>query len=280
MKQTKTSLDEELLLLQLKEILLQEDREALQKLQAILDEEEQLAERVSPIIQQHLAFIKDNFKKEYGAMINEIVREKLIESQDDIVNVIYPKLDTMIKKYITAAFQKLKENIDAQLGKVKRTFSPKEIINRFWGPKQSDIVLSNLDNPVIHEIYVVQRDSGLLLGSYSRTKNIDQDVIAGMLTAIKSFVEDAFHKGQEDLEMIQYENYKIFLQNLPSYYFAVAINGSMSATEKDNLSSNLINFAEKEMPFLIEDIDETLTEGISKKLELHFEELTANSIQT
>ena len=39
MKQSDKSLDEELLLHQLKEILLREDREALSKLQAILEEE-------------------------------------------------------------------------------------------------------------------------------------------------------------------------------------------------------------------------------------------------
>jgi len=68
--------------------------------------------------------------------------------------------------------------------------------------------LSQLDSPEVHEVYLVQRESGLLLGSYAKEKNTDQDVIAGMLTAIKSFAEDAFNRGKEDLEMIQYENYK------------------------------------------------------------------------
>ncbi|MEM9821133.1 MAG: cell envelope biogenesis protein OmpA [Bacteroidota bacterium] len=266
---------------QLKDILLREDRDALKKLQDTLEQEKLLSEKVSPIIQKHLDFIKENFEQEYGAHIDQLVEAKLIESQDEIVNIIYPKLDTMIKKYITASFQKLKENIEDQLKKVSRRFSWQSIIKRFTGrgPDESEVILSNLDQPEIQEIYVIQRDSGLLLGSFSKTQNIDQDVIAGMLTAIKSFVEDAFKKGQEDLEMIQYENYKIFLQNFHTYYFAVAITGSMSASEKENLSTNLIKFAEKGMPFYIDEIDDSITQQISEKLKLHFSELSLQDVQ-
>jgi len=281
MKAPKPSQNEALLLAQLKEILLKEDRVALKKLQDTLEQEKLLAEKVSPIIRQHLDFIKENFEEEYGAYINEMVEAKLIESQDEIVNIIYPKLDTMIKKYITASFQKLKENIEGQLKKVRRTLSFQSVFNRFTGrgPKESDVILSNLDQPEIQEIYVIQRESGLLLGSFSKTKNIDQDVIAGMLTAIKSFVEDAFKKGQEDLEMIQYENYKIFLQNFHTYYFAVAISGSMSAGEKENLSTNLIKFAEKGMPFYMDEINDSITQQISEKLKLHFSTLSFQDVQ-
>ncbi|MEM8908258.1 MAG: hypothetical protein AAGD05_10470 [Bacteroidota bacterium] len=280
MKSSKPPLDEALLLAQLKDILLQEDREALQKLQQILEEEEQLAKKVSPIIKKHLDFIKSNFKTEYGAHIEAIVEAKIEASQDEIVNIIYPKLDTMIKKYITASFQKLKDNIDAQLKKVRRTFSIRRFFNRFRGDtSERDVILSHLDPPEIHEIYAIQRDSGLLLGHFSRTQNIDQDVIAGMLTAIKSFVEDAFQAGQEDLEMIQYENYKIFLQNLQTYYFAVVISGSMSASEREQLSTNLIKFAGKDMPFYIDTVDDQMNQQISEKLKLHFSVLSLRAMQ-
>ena len=84
-----------------------------------------------------------------------------------------------------------------------------------------------------------------------------------MFTAIKSFAEDAFNLEKEDLEMIQYENYKIFLQNLPSYYFAVAMTGSISSTEKENLSNKLITFAQDNIPFDTSNVNSNLTNQIS-----------------
>ncbi len=264
--------EEAQLLEQLRQALLSEDRKAVAAIREVLDDEAQLSERVSPIIRQHLAFLKENFREEYGVIIEEVVTKKLSESQDEIVNMIFPKLNTIIKKYITAQFQILKEGIDTQIKTVQNRFSPKNMFNRFFGPSESDIVLSQLDNPEVHEIYLVQRESGLLLGSYAKEKNTDQDVIAGMLTAIKSFAEDAFNRGKEDLEMIQYENYKIFLQNLPSYYFAVAMTGSISTSEKEDLSNKLITFAKDYVPFDTTDVNSTLTDRISAALAKHFDQ--------
>ncbi len=266
-----TSPEEEAQLLeQLRQVLLSEDREELEAIRAMLEDEAQLSEKVSPIIRQHLAFLKENFREEYGIIIEEIVSKKLSESQDEIVNMIFPKLNTIIKKFITAQFQILKEGIDTQIKTVQNRFSPKNLFSRFFGPSDSDIVLSQLDNPEVHEVYLVQRESGLLLGSYAKEKNTDQDVIAGMLTAIKSFAEDAFNRGKEDLEMIQYENYKIFLHNLPSYYFAVAMTGSISTSEKENLSNKLITFAQENVPFDIANVNSTLTNRISTALAKYF----------
>ena len=262
--------EEAQLLKQLRMVLLSEDREALAEIREILENEEQLSEKISPIIRQHLAFLKENFNEEYQEIIEGIVTKKLSESQDEIVNMIFPKLNTIIKKYITAQFQILKEGIDSQIKTVQNRFSPKNIFNRFFGPSESEIILSQLDNPEIHEIYLIQRESGLLLGSYARETNTDQDVIAGMFTAIKSFAEDAFNLGKEDLEMIQYENYKIFLQNLPSYYFAVAMTGSISSSEKENLSNKLITFAQDNIPFDTTNVNSNLTNQISDDLSNHF----------
>jgi len=264
--------EEAQLLQQLRQILLSEDREALTAIRETLENEAQLSEKISPIIRQHLDFLKENFREEYGTIIEEIVTKKLSESQDEIVNMIFPRLNTIIKKYITAQFQMLKEGIDGQVKNMQNRFSPKHIFNRFFGPSESEMMMSQLDHPEIHEIYLVQRESGLLLGSYAKKTNTDQDVIAGMLTAIKSFAEDAFNLGKEDLEMIQYENYKIFLQNMPAYYFAVAMTGSISTSEKENLSNKLITFAEQNIPFDIKDVNSTLTDQISVVLGKDFEQ--------
>jgi len=70
--------------------------------------------------------------------------------------------------------------------------------------------------------------------------------------------------------MIQYENYKIFLQNLPSYYFAVAMTGSISSSEKENLSNKLITFAQDNVPFDTTKVDSVLTNQISATLGKHF----------
>ncbi len=239
------------------------------ELSHLLNDKDQLSEKVSPIIQQHLDFFTKNFPDEFKKAVNEMMELKIKDSQQAILDVITPVLGKLIRQSITHQFQMLKENLEKTL---KKTFSKQGLFS-FLQRRQSvetEIILSELDKPVIEEIHVIQRDSGLLIGSASLEKNIDRDVIAGMLTAIKSFVEDAFQKEEQDLGMIEYENYKIFIQNFYSYYIATSISGSISASEKDELSSKLFDFAEKELKSIPKDIDEKTTERISSRLKQYF----------
>ncbi|MEM9921728.1 MAG: hypothetical protein AAF990_26735 [Bacteroidota bacterium] len=255
---------------QLKDILLSEDRASLDELRQLMDDPVALSEKVSPIIEQRLTFFKQHFPKEFKLAVDKIVDRKLKDSQEEILNVIYPVLGKMIRKFIAHQFQLLKDNIDF---KIKNALSAKGFWGRIkaslFGVEESDIILSSMHGYVIEEVYVVQRDSGLLMGSASLKEVVDREVIAGMLTAIKAFVEDAFKRERQDLEMIQYGNYNIFIQNIHSYYIAIAFSGSISTSEKDELSSMMMDFAQHELSDH-QVLDENNFKFISEKLKNYF----------
>ncbi|HHH50524.1 MAG TPA: hypothetical protein ENK52_06065 [Saprospiraceae bacterium] len=261
--------NDELLMNRLKNILLHEDREELAELRKKLNDPKHLSEKVAPHIKTQLAFFKENFSEEYKAVVNELITQRLKESKEEIIEVLYPEMGKMIRKYITHQFQMLKESIEDQM---KNTFSKAgffaKIRTFFPGGRKAAAadILSKLDKPVIEEIYLIQRDSGLLLGHASQSQSLNRDLVAGMLTAIKAFVEDAFQKNAENLEMIEYGSYKIFIQTFRSYYIAIAISGSLSAKERNDLSNKLIAFADKELKGNFKEVTSSLTDRISEKL--------------
>ena len=261
------------LLEQLKTILLQQDRKEIDSIKHILNNQSELQKKVDPIFDDRMEDLKARFPEEFGALVNKSIEEKLEESKEQLLNVIYPVLGQMIRKYVSHQFQLLKEGIDTR---VQNTFSSKGIISqiksKLFGIQASEMVLSDLDVPIIEEVYVIQRNSGLLIGSYSKNNTMDKDMIAGMLTAIKSFVEDAFQQENQELDLIQYGSYKIWIQNFYQYYVAVALSGSLSAKETDELSEHIIEFANDEMDINFQLITGKLNEEMSKKLEKAFRE--------
>lgn len=240
---------------------------------SLLNDKDHLSDKVSPIVEDHIDFIKQNFPEEFTAIINKQIEQKIKDSQEEILNVITPVLGKLIRKSITHQFQILKESIDKR---VRSTFSKRGFFGRIFGFNKKeekvdvDIIISEADPAIIEEIYVIQRDSGLLLGSAPEEESLDQDVIAGMFTAIKAFVEDAFKIEHEELAMIEYDNYKIYIQNFHSYYIAVAISGSVSAAEKDTISEKLYDFAEKELKLIPKSIDDSVTNRVSAELNNYF----------
>ena len=237
----------------------------------MLDDEDQLSELVAPVVDRKITQLKQKFPREFQLAVNQIVEKKMQESQEELLDLIYPVLGKMIKKYIVHQFEELKENIDRQINSI---FTIKglriKLKSIFYGIDDSALLLSKLDKPEIEEIHIIERDSGILYGSVTLRPTIDRDVVAGMLTAIKSFVEDAFQRDKEDLEMIEYGTYKIFIQNFRSYYFCVAMSGSLSATQKEKLSTAILDFAEKEIAHLLSQDESNRFEVISEKLRSQF----------
>jgi hypothetical protein len=263
--------DEEVLMLQLRDILLRDDRATLSAVKKVLDDKALLSDRISPIVEEHLENMRQNFPQEYEQLVNKMIEHKLKSSQKEIVEVIYPVLGQMITKFISLQFQILKENIDKQ---IKQTFSTKTLMDkikyRIFGVKTSDIIIAASDVPYVEEVFVIQKNSGLLLGSAALYPSENRDAVAGMLTAIKDFVEDAFEKDREDLETINYGTYRVMLCSFPTYYFAMALSGSLSTLESEKFRSKVFEFAEKTPELRSENVDSDIQTNISERLESVF----------
>jgi hypothetical protein len=235
------------LLQQLKAILLTEDRTALQRLEAILDSPQEMSERVSPIMEQRLEDFKKTFPKEYKVFVDKLVQDHIKNSQEQIVEVIYPVLGSMVRKYIDYQFQVLKESIEEQVKVMQDKMNFWKFFKSKFQKQESvstaaAIIIASTDNPTVKEIFLVERDSGLLLAHASTEECLDKESVAGMLTAIKAFVEDAFKRENEELDFISYDHYKILLQNYRHYYVAALIEGSISTKERGDISEKMYNF--------------------------------------
>lgn len=262
----------ELLLKQLKGILLKETRQDINHLQHTLNTPGELKKKVNPIFEERMVQLKKSFPLEFGEMMNKMIEVKLKASEEQLLNIIYPVLGQMIRKYIAHQFEAMKESIDKRM---TQTFSYKNLKNKlkatFLGVSDSELILQDLNKIQIQEIFVIQHNSGLLLGSYSTTNMMDRDMVAGMLTAIKSFSEDTFNINSQDLDLIDYGNHKILIQNFYQYYFAMVLSGIATAKEKQKLSTEIMQFAEKEMTMDMTIVSDELNRVISEKLKIYFE---------
>ncbi|GAB5524677.1 MAG: hypothetical protein Roseis2KO_25490 [Roseivirga sp.] len=238
---------------QLRKILLEQDREErdelaqkLSELDEQLNKKEKLEIKLDPILKEQEIHLRNNFSYLFGPQITESISKQIKDSQDEVVEALYPIIGRMIKKYITNEIEKLSEKVDQQM-ELAFSWEGWKVRIKAWfsGTPQKEMMLSKLIEPKIEEIFVIERDSGILMGSFSRKESVDQDMVAGMLTAIKAFVEDAFTSEKQQLESIDYENYKIILKSFKSFFLAVVTSGGMSMAFRDKLDDQLIDFADK-----------------------------------
>ncbi len=239
-------------LYKLKELLLTEDRdfanlilEKLDLLEKIIYVENNLSDKISPIINKKISDFSVEMNEKMGPIVSMSLSSEIKNSQDKIVDILFPIIGKMIKKFVQQEMKTLSDSINAQLSE---TFSMKKysrkIKSMFSGVSEQDMILAEISKPELQQIFIIEKGSGLILASFSKTQTIDQDMIAGMLTAIKSFVEDAFSAGNQNLENIDYELYTIQIQNFSSYYMAAVMSGSINNFFKSKIQDKMLEFAD------------------------------------
>ncbi|MGH1386545.1 cell envelope biogenesis protein OmpA [Kordia sp.] len=262
----------------LKDLLLTDDRAyaesihtKIKALEEIINQQKKLSNKVDPIIDEKLEEFIEEIPATLGPTITEALAEQIKNSKDQVVEALYPIMGKMIKKYISQEISLLSERINQQL---EDSFSTKSWKRKFksWfgGVKEEELLLSELTAiSKVEQVLVIEKNSGMLIGQYAKTETIDKDMVSGMLTAIKSFVEDAFNEQSQNLELIEYELYHIHIQSFVSFYVAVAISGEYNLIFKNKLQDIIFNFTDNFLN-LFNNLNEIKEEDITNELEFYF----------
>ena len=259
----------------LRDILLIDDRQVAhaihQRIEEIADtieKRDKLSEKIEPILEDRLKKFVLEIPLTLGPTITKTLKEQIANSKDEVVEALYPIMGKMIKRYIQNEIKLLSENLN---NKVNNTFSfeslKRKFRSHFADVKESDLLISELDAPLVNEVFIIQKGSGILLGNLSNTNTVDKEMISGMLTAIKSFVEDAFEGGNQNLEAIEYELYTIQIQNFYSFYAAVVVSGTYTRGFESELEDKLLSLSKRISP----EISYITSEEINGILKEYFE---------
>ncbi|MBD0779264.1 cell envelope biogenesis protein OmpA [Maribacter sp. ANRC-HE7] len=231
----------------LKDILFTEDREDIDKianrielLEQAYNSREKFASRVDPIVEEQLDKFTKSIPHTLGPTITATLKKEIQNHKDEVVDALYPVLGKMVKKYVAQEIKVLSEKIDNQLSFISAW--KRKLRSFFGGSKEKELLLDDIGGEKIEQVMLIERGSGLLKASFSKTETIDEEMISGMLTAIKTFVEDAFNQKNQELELIEYELYNIHIQSFVNYYVAVVISGAYSLKAKDKVQDIIFDF--------------------------------------
>ncbi len=191
---------------------------------------------------------------------------KLIEkSKEDVIDILSPYFGKLMRKYIKAEITRMTDNINQTS---KKLFSFGRLSSMFKKQKKQGFD-QKLD---IDHFFVIEKKSGLLMGRYSdEDKPVDADVVSGMLTAIKSFSEAAFHKKNEDLDTISYSGFELIMHSFERYYLVAVVDSLTAAKISSKLQDYFLEVAEKLIPLVSkQEITEKTQAQISSLLHQYF----------
>ena len=217
----------------LRDILLGDEREGIEIAQARIARVERaqsdLAQRLPEAIERAnegtgATRMADALARPVTAALGSAVRE----NRQVIVDVLFPIIGPAIRKAIAEALRALVADVN---GAIESSFTRKGLRWRVEsmrsGVPYAQIVLKHTLNYRIDHVFLIERDSGLVLARESAPDlpDLDADAIAGMLTAIGEFVRDSVGQDGGTLESARVGEHLLWVLQGPRANLACFIHG-------------------------------------------------------
>ncbi len=176
---------------------------------------------------------------------------KLVKSKSKMVDVISPQMGQIIRASVTLKIQELQDQIASTSRKFSNLFGLKPAIKKMLG---MEVVEKHIfiDYPKIIQLFIIEQDTGLLIGKFEKERIADPDLMTGILTSVKAFAESSLAVNDAQIGMIDYGQYFIKMFNYGTYYFALVMTGTPNPDFEHLIAEEIDAFAHMHTGYLID----------------------------
>lgn len=183
-----------------------------------------------------------DFAKALGPEMGNAIKEQIHLERDAMVDALYPVIGSTVSKYFAEAIRTINE-------KVEKTFSlegvSRKIRAKLQNVSEAELIFRESILFTVQAIFLIQKTSGLVIAEVqpAERQQLESEMVAGMLTAIRSFVNDCIAQSGEisEIDQIDYGNSKIILEVAGYCYLAIVIQGEPPTLFKRKIRATLSN---------------------------------------
>jgi outer membrane protein OmpA-like peptidoglycan-associated protein len=228
---------------ELRRLLLVPEHAQVARIQERLDDPEIHAEDVSRVLPEAISIRATKDRDLTRAMLPTVEEAILSSVRKDphvLVDALFPVMGPAIRKSISSALESMIESLNEAL---ERSFSVQALEWRWeaWriGKPFSEVVLLRTLVYRVEQVFLIHRKTGLLLQHVSATSAglQDADMVSGMLTAIRDFVQDSFGGiRDQSLDSFKVGELTVRIEQGPEAILAAVVRGNPPAELRETLT--------------------------------------------
>ncbi len=189
-----------------------------------------IADLLPDAISEQIRNSPDEIANALAPEMGKAIKQQIMLESDSMVEALYPVIGNTIAKYLAEAIRSINE-------KVEQTFSAEGLQRKFRakmrGVSEAELILKESLPFEVQAVFLIHNLSGLVMIDIQQSDldlqadPIDSDMLAGMLTAIRSFASECMSRSasNNELDAITYSGSKILLEVAGYCYLAVIIRG-------------------------------------------------------
>lgn len=230
----------------LRSLLLGHERASLAALRASVGDHDSLARSVASVLPAAAAIRArqdDGLARVLAPVVEDSLQRSVRENPQPLVDALYPIMGPAIRRSIG---ETLAEMLQAFNGAVEQSFSVRALRWRLdaWrtGRSYADVVLLKTLVYRVEQVFLIHRETGLLLGHCLANGVVaqDPDMVSGMLTAIRDFIGDSFQvSAAEGVDAIRLGDLTILVRLGPRAILAAVVRGNAPSSLGVQLSETL-----------------------------------------
>lgn len=206
-----------------------------------------IAPEIGLAIKEQIRLDKEAIAQAIAPEMGRAITAQIQLERDSMVDALYPVIGSTISKYLAEAIQTINE-------KVANTLSiegvQRKIRSQVQGVSEAELILRESMPFTVQGVFLIHKGSGLVISEAQNSGDyqLESEMVAGMLTAISSFVNDCIVKpGQiSELNQIEYGASKIMLEVAGYCYLAAVIKGEPTPQfikkMRETVSKIIINY--------------------------------------
>jgi OOP family OmpA-OmpF porin len=224
--------DDDAELASLRTILLGPEQQRLSRLQARLEDPEARAQAIGEVLPQVLLRHAHDpqLTRALTPPLEQAITTSVRRNPKPLADALFPVMGPAIRKAVAASLASMVESLNRTL---EHSFSRRSLQWRLeaWrtGKSFGEVVLLKTLLYRVEQVFLIDRRSGLLLQHvHAGAGGVqDADMISGMLTAIRDFVQDSFKVSEaEALESLEVGDLSVWIEPGPHAVIAAVIRGT------------------------------------------------------
>lgn len=189
-----------------------------------------LAPVISAAISKQVNEASDEVAKALAPVMGAAIKEQVNSQRDEIIDALYPVIGSTIAKYMSETMKRLIDSINQNLqDAITLKGLSRKMRARVRGVPEAELILRDSIPFIPRAAFLIHKASGLLMVQTQRPGDeiLESDLVAGMLTAIRNFVNDWIARSGDvsELDKINYGGSKIILEVAGYCYLALVGDG-------------------------------------------------------
>ncbi|GAB4533166.1 MAG: hypothetical protein Tsb0014_18290 [Pleurocapsa sp.] len=202
-----------------------------------------IAPEIALAIEEQIRLDGNAISHALGSEMGKAIKTQIELEKDAMVDALYPVIGSTISKYMVEVVQSINAQVENALS--IEGFKRK-IRAKLQGVSEAELIFTEAVNYQVQAVFLIDKDSGLVIQEVQSDleHRLESDMIAGMLTAIRSFANDCIASGSE-LDEIDYGDWQIPIEVAGYCYLAAIVKGEPSKQFRQKMRHTLSNIVMK-----------------------------------